>query len=96
VPPLQQPFEHVLLLHAHVPLAVSQSPLEQPAQALPPVPHEPLPCEAYCTHLPLESQQPFGQEFASQTHAPATHSWPLAQPPQVAPPVPHDVFVSEA
>jgi hypothetical protein len=39
-------------------------------------------------HLPLASQQPFGQELALQTHLPPLQVWPLAHAPQLAPPVP--------
>jgi len=42
--------------------------------------------------LPFVSQQPPAQLFASQTHAPATHSWPAAQATHAAPPAPHIVF----
>ncbi len=40
-------------------------------------------------HCPLESQQPFGHEFASHTHLVALQRWPLAHTAQTPPPVPH-------
>jgi hypothetical protein len=39
VPPLQQPFGHVLESHEQVPLVVSHSPFEQDVHAAPPLPH---------------------------------------------------------
>src|SRR5579872_4739132 len=43
-------------------------------------------------------QQPFGHDFASQTHwpVPVLHSWPGPQDEHEAPPVPHDPFDCEA
>jgi len=62
------------------------------------VPHEPAPCPAYASHVPVEppTQQPLEHVFASQAHVPlvVSHS-PLPQAAQVAPPVPHDEADSE-
>ena len=66
-------------------------PVPQAAQATPPVPQVGL-LEVW--HLPLESQQPFGQELASQTHLPPLQAWPVAQGAQVAPPVPQVPMLS--
>jgi hypothetical protein len=63
---LQQPPAHELPLQAHLP-AEQVVPVPQAAQAAPPVPQVPL-LEVW--HLPLVSQQPFGQEVALQTHLP--------------------------
>jgi hypothetical protein len=60
-------------------------PLAQEAQAIPPVPQVGL---LDVWHLPLASQQPFGQELALQAHLPPPQAWPVAQGAQVAPPVP--------
>lgn len=38
-PPLQQPFEHVVASHEHVPLVLSQTPFEHELQEAPFVPH---------------------------------------------------------
>ncbi len=55
----------------------------QALQVAPAVPH----CEADgVRQLPPGAQQPFAQEVASQTQAPARHRWPAAQ---VWPPSPH-------
>jgi hypothetical protein len=44
-------------------------------------------------HWPLESQQPPGHEFASQTHLPcALHSWLALQAEHTVPPSPHAVL----
>jgi len=39
VPPLQQPFGHVVESHEHIPELVSHSPFAQDAHAAPPAPH---------------------------------------------------------
>jgi hypothetical protein len=44
--------------------------------------------------LPL--QQPVGHDAASQTHAPALHSWPAPHAEQLAPLLPHEPFDSLA
>ena len=66
-------------------------PVPQEAQAAPPVPQVAL-LEVW--HLPLVSQQPFGQELALQTHLPPLQAWPVAQGAQVAPPVPQVPMLS--
>jgi hypothetical protein len=43
---------------------------------------------------PLASQQPDEQLFASQTHAPLTHSCPVGHATQAAPFAPHSPFVA--
>jgi hypothetical protein len=45
VPPLQQPFGHVVELHEQVPLVVSQRLFAQAEQAAPPVPHSAADCD---------------------------------------------------
>jgi hypothetical protein len=60
-------------------------------QAAPPVPQVGL-LEVW--HLPVESQQPFGQEVALQTHLPEAQVVPFAQGAQVAPPVPQVPMLS--
>jgi hypothetical protein len=52
-------------LQAHLP-ALHVCPEAHVAHAAPPVPHAVLP--VLVTQCPLESQQPFGQLFESQTH----------------------------
>jgi hypothetical protein len=85
VPP-QHPPGHVFESHVHVPLVVSHSPLVQAEQVLPPEPHVLGFSDAHGTQSPvLLSQQPFMQEFVSQTHAPALHSSPEPEPPQLRP-----------
>jgi hypothetical protein len=84
VPPQEQiPIVHVCPLPVHAP------------HVAPMVPHEVVLCEAYGTHVPVESQQPFGQDVASQTHPEddLLHSLPDAHAPHVAPAVPHDWLV---
>jgi hypothetical protein len=70
------------LPHAHAP-ATQESLVDgsQVAQAPPAVPQV---ITDGALQLPL-AQQPFGQELASQAHAPFAHSCPCAQ----APPLPH-------
>ena len=64
--------------------------MAQLTQAAPLVPQVVVP-EVW--HLPLESQQPLGQELASQTHCPwVLHSCWLPQAVQVAPLAPQVVF----
>jgi hypothetical protein len=48
-------------------------------------------CAGWATHLPCESQQPFGQVVWLQAHFPAVVSqvWPVAQAAHAAPAVPH-------
>jgi hypothetical protein len=97
MPPLQQPFGQVLTSHEHVPLVLSQRPLEHVAQAAPPVPHFVEVSEAYGTHV-VPLQQPAGHEVESHTHVPLVvlHSWPDAHAAHAAPPVPHVELDSEA
>jgi hypothetical protein len=45
VPPLQQPFGHVIASQVHVPFVVSQTLLGHAAHATPPVPHADADCE---------------------------------------------------
>jgi hypothetical protein len=97
VPPLQQPFGHVVASQEQAPVVVSHTAFGQLAQAAPPVPHCEADCDACATHtFPL--QQPPGHEDALQTHCPVLvlHAWPEAQPAQLAPAVPHEVLVWEA
>ncbi len=97
VPPLQQPFGHVLASHEQVPLVVSHSPLVHDTHAAPPVPHIVADSEVYATHV-LPLQQPFGHEVALHTHCPLVvlHICPVPHAAHAAPPVPHDALVSEA
>jgi hypothetical protein len=88
VPPLQQPFGHVLLSHAHAPMVLSQSLVVQLVQAFPPLPHCEADSDPSGTQVP-PLQQPLGQDAGSHTHEPALHSWPGAHAPHAAPPVPH-------
>lgn len=97
VPPLQQPFAHVVPSHEQAPLVVSQRPLVQAAHAAPPAPHWLADCAAYATHAPAAVQRPPGHDVASHTHWPAPlHSWVDAQAAQVAPPVPQEPLDSDA
>jgi hypothetical protein len=100
VAPLQQPFGQVAALQAHVPPVLSQRPLAQAAQTAPPAPHVDADSLASATHEPPTTavQQPFGQDAASQTHAPCvvSHRWPAPQPPHAAPLWPHEPLPSEA
>lgn len=50
VPPLQQPFGHVLLSHSQTPVVVSQRLLPHGPQAPPPFPHWDGVWEGYVTH----------------------------------------------
>jgi hypothetical protein len=66
------------------------------AHAAPPAPHEVVVSDPYGTHV-LPLQQPFGHEFASQTHCPPLlHVWPCAHAVQATPPAPHDCEFSFA
>ena len=44
--------------------------------------------------MPLESQQPFGQELALHTHLPPLQAWPVAQGAKVAPLLPQVPMLS--
>jgi hypothetical protein len=68
--PLQQPPGHEFASHWHAPaLLVHSCPEPHESHAAPLAPHDVRLWDAYGTHVfPL--QQPFGQEVASQTHAP--------------------------
>jgi len=89
VVPLQQPPPHEPSLQTHWPL-LQAWPLAQPTQAAPPVPQVVVP-EVW--HWPFLSQQPLGQELASQTHCPcALHDCWLPQGVQVPPLSPQFVF----
>lgn len=84
---------HDVASHPHVPLVLLQSwPVPQATHAAPPVPHDPFDSDAYGSHVPFAVQHPFGQDVASQTHAPVVvlHSWPVAHALQAEPPAPHD------
>ena len=78
-------------MHAQAPLRHSW-PEPQVLQAAPPLPHVAL---ALVLHWPLESQQPVGQDVASQTQAVPLQRWPAAQLAHVAPFAPQaaDVWV---
>jgi hypothetical protein len=92
VAPLQQPPGHAVGSQWHVPLAVLQlSPAPHARHPAPPAPHEVFDWLAYGTQT-LPSQQPFGHEVASQTHAPLVvlHSRPDAHARHTTPPAPHD------
>jgi hypothetical protein len=96
-PPLQHPFAHVLLSHAHAPIMVSQTPFPHVAHAPPPLPHRDADSTDSATHVePL--QHPPGHDVESHTHAPLAllHSCPAAQAAHAAPPAPHEAFASEA
>jgi hypothetical protein len=94
VVPLQQPFGHKIPSQASTQMWPSQccvpAPHARQAAPLGP-PHTASASPGW--QLPLASQHPFGQESASQTHAPATHSWPVAHARHAAPPEPHAAFV---
>ena len=84
VVPLQQPPLQELAVQAQAPVAPQAWPVAQATQAAPPVPQVVVP-EVW--HWPFLSQQPLGQEAASQTHCPcALHSCWLPQGTQ-APPI---------
>jgi hypothetical protein len=73
---MQQPFEHELESHTHLPPTHSR-PLPQGAQVAPPVPHAAV--VVVVTQCWLASQHPFGHVFASHTHWPwGSHSWSAA------------------
>ena len=97
VPPLQQPFGHVLASQTQTPLIVSQSPLGHAAHVAPPLPHSERDWAARATQV-LPLQQPLGQDVTSQTHCPVAllHSCPVAHAPQIAPAAPHEAFDSDA
>jgi hypothetical protein len=89
VVPLQQPPLQEPALQTHWPLPQAW-PVAQAAQAAPPVPQVVVP-EVW--HWPFLSQQPLGQEAASQMHCPcALHSCWLPQAVQVPPLAPQVVF----
>jgi hypothetical protein len=67
VPPLQQPFGHVIASHVHLPVVVSQTLFGHAAHATPPVPHADADCDEYATQV-LPLQQPLGHVTALQTH----------------------------
>jgi hypothetical protein len=97
-PPLQQPLGQVCASQAQVPLVVSHKPLPHPPQVAPAVPHEAGDWRFHGSHVPVgpPSQQPLGQEDASQVQVPLvlSHS-PLVHVAHVAPAVPHDAGDSE-
>ena len=67
--PLQQPLGHELALQTHWPVVVLHVwPALQAPHAAPAAPQELLDSEAYASQVPLDVQQPLGQEVASQTH----------------------------
>jgi hypothetical protein len=86
----------VLASHEHVPVVVSQTLLAHAVQPAPPVPHWAADCEEYATHV-LPLQQPFGHDWASQTHCPLVvlHACPDGQAMHATPPEPHVELVSD-
>lgn len=92
--PLQQPLGHELALQPHVPLPHA-SPFGHEPHAAPPVPQEVLDCEEYASQVPVDVQQPIGQEALLHTQLPlALHTWPVGHAAQVAPLLPHEVLPS--
>jgi hypothetical protein len=70
--------------------AVQVCPVAHMPHELPPDPHTLSDCDPCATHVPLESQQPFGHDAGVQTHVPAgPQVCPDAHAPQTAPAAPH-------
>ena len=92
----QQPFGQLAPLQATQTCSASQSSVEavQLTQAAPPVPQIAL--VVPCWQLPLPSQQPSEQLFASHVQAPAAHSCPARHETQAAPFAPHSACVFPA
>ena len=88
---LQQPLPQPLPLQMHCPADPHTCPLAHAEHAIPPEPHEVGDWEVNGWHVPVDVQQPAGQEVASHWHAPVIrlHSWPAGQAEQVAPLLPH-------
>ncbi len=104
VPPtvaVQQPIEHDVASHTHWPLLLSHSwPVAQPAQAAPPVPHDPLLWAPHCSQVPVEPplQQPLPHVLTSHTHWPVlrSHSRLVPHALHATPPAPQEAFDSFA
>lgn len=94
--PLAQHPVHATPPHVHEPIE-HDSLAAHDAHVAPPLPHEVPLCAAKGSHVPVAppAQQPFGQEVASHTQAPALHSRPAPHDAHATPPLPQEVFVCD-
>jgi len=94
----QHPPGHEVASHAHWPVALHSLPDAHAAHALPPVPHDTLPCAEYRWQSPAAVQQPSGHEVGLHPHVPAVVSQllPPGHAAHALPPAPHTESVCVA